>query len=204
MDVEKSLDEVIVEQGGSLEEAPRGNKGKGAGRKGLPPSAYEGAEQFSPFGRKGGKKGKKGGKKGKTHGVKWRPDVNEPWLHDQFKDGHTGRQFYKTADHDEQATPGALDCKVHMQNVPWDWGESDLKEVFDTVVSAQRVSIYYDGTGRNSGSGMATFSSPQDAAKIIEELNGAKLGAKELILTPAKVKYVCHFIPDGIDNCIIV
>eukprot|EP00754_Rhynchopus_humris_P038435 Rhum_TRINITY_DN21053_c0_g1::Rhum_TRINITY_DN21053_c0_g1_i1::g.173024::m.173024 len=185
--MEKSLDALIVERGGRIEddERPRGGGKKGG----------KGRQQgggFAPYSfGKGGKKGGKGRVKGSVGskgagGQRIQPDVNDRWLHDRFKDetASNSRMFYKQPK--EREAPDLLEHKVHIANFPWDWESGDIEGVLQTVAPVKRVAIYFDQAGRNSGAGMATFHSKAEADAVIEQLNGAKLGDREIALSAAK------------------
>ena len=78
---------------------------------------------------------------------------------------------------------------IYVGNLDFKVDENDLKGIFEEYGTVSSVKIISDKfTGRNRGFGFVTIEEDANAKKAIEELNGAKLGNRELVVNEAKPK----------------
>jgi RNA recognition motif-containing protein len=80
-----------------------------------------------------------------------------------------------------------MSTKLFVGNLDFKVSENDLHDAFaahGTVVEANLVTDR--ATGRPRGFGFVTMSSPEEAQKAIEALNGKDLGGRALTVNPAR------------------
>jgi|WetSurSiteA1Bulk_404760.scaffolds.fasta_scaffold06170_5 cold-inducible RNA-binding protein len=77
--------------------------------------------------------------------------------------------------------------KIYVGNLPYTAKEEDLRDVFEKVGEVQSVRILMDSaTGRSRGFGFVEMASDGDTDKAIQELNGAVLMERTLIVSEAR------------------
>jgi len=78
---------------------------------------------------------------------------------------------------------------IYIGNLNYKVRENDLKEVFEEYGDVVSVKIVIDKqTGKSKGFGFIEMSSDDDANRAIEELNGAELMDRALVVNKARVK----------------
>src|SRR5947209_20516797 len=80
-----------------------------------------------------------------------------------------------------------MSAKLFVGNLSFNITENDLQDAFaahGTVVEANLVTDR--ATGRPRGFGFVTMSSPEEAQKAIEAMNGADLGGRALSVNVAR------------------
>ena len=80
-----------------------------------------------------------------------------------------------------------MSTKLFVGNISFDTTENDLQDAFaahGTVIEANLMTDRM--TGRPRGFGFVTMSSPEEAEKAIEAMNGAALGGRNLTVNIAR------------------
>jgi RNA recognition motif-containing protein len=77
--------------------------------------------------------------------------------------------------------------KLFVGNLSFDTTENDLQDAFAAHGTVTETNLMMDrATGRPRGFGFITMSSPEEAQKAIEALNGAQLGGRALTVNVAR------------------
>jgi RNA recognition motif-containing protein len=80
-----------------------------------------------------------------------------------------------------------MSTQLYVGNLDFKVTESDLRTAFAACGSVVEVTVVKDrATGRPRGFGFVTMSSPEEAQKAIEALNGKELGGRGLSVSPAR------------------
>jgi RNA recognition motif-containing protein len=76
---------------------------------------------------------------------------------------------------------------LFVGNLSFDTTENDLQDAFAAHGTVTETNLMMDrATGRPRGFGFITMSSPEEAQKAIEALNGAQLGGRALTVNIAR------------------
>ncbi len=77
--------------------------------------------------------------------------------------------------------------KLFVGNIAWSASEDDLRNLFTQHGEVEDLVILKDKfTNRSKGFGFVTFTSDEEAATAISELNGYNLNGRELVVNEAK------------------
>ncbi|MGH7951464.1 MAG: RNA recognition motif domain-containing protein [Limisphaerales bacterium] len=77
--------------------------------------------------------------------------------------------------------------KLFVGNLSFDTTENDLQDAFAAHGTVTETNMMMDrATGRPRGFGFVTMSSPEEAEKAIQALNGAQLGGRALTVNIAR------------------
>jgi len=77
--------------------------------------------------------------------------------------------------------------KLFVGNIAWSASEDDLRNLFTQHGEVEDLVILKDKfTNRSKGFGFVTFTSDEDAATAISELNGYNLNGRDLVVNEAK------------------
>jgi len=77
--------------------------------------------------------------------------------------------------------------KLFVGNIAWTASEDDLRNIFSQHGEVEDLVILKDKfTNRSKGFGFVTFTSDEDAATAISELNAYNLNGRELVVNEAK------------------
>ncbi|EPS37896.1 hypothetical protein H072_8517 [Dactylellina haptotyla CBS 200.50] len=102
------------------------------------------------------------------------------WVHDKFDDGNSHRprdnrdNRDNTRDNrDNSNREGQRSSKIRVENLHYDLGESDIRDVFSRVGDIRRVDIVYDKAGRSEGIAHVIYSSPDEAMLAVDQFDGA-------------------------------
>jgi cold-inducible RNA-binding protein len=77
--------------------------------------------------------------------------------------------------------------KLFVGNLSFDTTENDLQDAFAAHGTVTETNLMMDRmTNRPRGFGFVTMSSPEEAQKAIEALNGAQLGGRALTVNVAR------------------
>src|SRR4051812_36956712 len=80
-----------------------------------------------------------------------------------------------------------MEKRLYVGNLPFDLTEDELHEMFTVhgqVASAKLVTDF--NTGRSRGFGFVEMKTEQEAQTVIEKLNKAKVGDRELVVNEAR------------------
>ena len=78
---------------------------------------------------------------------------------------------------------------IYVGNLDFKVIESDLEGIFEEYGTVSSVKIIVDKfSGRSKGFGFITMEDQDEANKAIEELNGAALNDREMVVNEAKPK----------------
>jgi len=78
---------------------------------------------------------------------------------------------------------------IYVGNLDFKVDENDLKGVFEEYGTVSSVKIVMDRfTGRSKGFGFVTMEEKANAKKAIDELNGARLESREMVVNEARPK----------------
>ena len=82
-----------------------------------------------------------------------------------------------------------MSTKLFVGNLDFKATENDLQEAFAACGTVVEVNLMKDrSTGRARGFGFVTMSTPEEAQKAIETLNGKELGGRALTVNEARPK----------------
>jgi RNA recognition motif-containing protein len=77
--------------------------------------------------------------------------------------------------------------KLYVGSIPFNATEESLRDLFTSIGEVESVKIITDAeTGRSKGFGFVEMSSPEDAKKAIEQLNGTKFMERSLTVNEAR------------------
>jgi cold-inducible RNA-binding protein len=80
-----------------------------------------------------------------------------------------------------------MSTKLFVGNLSFDITENDLQDAFAAHGTVTEANLMMDrATGRPRGFGFITMSSPEEAKKAIDALNGAMLGGRNLTVNEAR------------------
>ncbi len=78
---------------------------------------------------------------------------------------------------------------IYVGNLDYKVDEEDLKSVFAEYGNVSEVKIITDKmSGRSKGFGFVTIDDQAEAQKAIEELNGATVATREIVVNEAREK----------------
>ena len=79
--------------------------------------------------------------------------------------------------------------KLYVGNLPYEFGESELEELFAEYGDIESSVIITDKrTGRSKGFGFVELADDELADKAIEDLNGSEAGGRNLVVNTARPK----------------
>lgn len=77
--------------------------------------------------------------------------------------------------------------KLFVGNLPFSTTSEQLQELFSGVGTCESASVITDrATGQSRGFGFVEMSSPDEASRAIDELNGHEVGGRKLTVTEAR------------------
>ena len=77
--------------------------------------------------------------------------------------------------------------KLYVGNLSFDTSESDLRRLFEPFGAVTSCNLIMDKmTGKSRGFAFVEMSSPAEAAKAIEDMNGKEVGGRALTVNEAK------------------
>ncbi|MDE3067161.1 MAG: RNA-binding protein [Verrucomicrobiota bacterium] len=80
-----------------------------------------------------------------------------------------------------------MNSKLFVGNLSFDTTENDLHDAFAAHGTVVEANLMTDrSTGRPRGFGFVTMSSPEEAQKAIDALNGAQIGGRALTVNIAR------------------
>jgi cold-inducible RNA-binding protein len=80
-----------------------------------------------------------------------------------------------------------MSTKLFVGNLSFDITENDLQDAFAAHGTVTEANLMMDrATGRPRGFGFITMSSPEEAKKAIDALNGTMLGGRNLTVNEAR------------------
>lgn len=80
-----------------------------------------------------------------------------------------------------------MSTKLFVGNLPFDITENDLQDAFAAHGTVVEANLMMDrATGRSRGFAFVTMSSPEEAQKAIEAMNGKQLGGRALTVNVAR------------------
>ena len=80
-------------------------------------------------------------------------------------------------------------CRLFVGGLSWDTTEETLRRVFEEFGTVTDAVIMNDrSTGRSRGFGFVTFGSRKDASRAVEQLNGADLDGREIVVNVATAR----------------
>ena len=78
---------------------------------------------------------------------------------------------------------------IYVGNLDFKVNENDLEKVFEEYGAVSSAKIITDKySGRSKGFGFVTMENQDEATKAIEELNGATLGNRDMVVNEARPK----------------
>ena len=78
---------------------------------------------------------------------------------------------------------------IYVGNLDYKVDENDLKDIFEEYGSVSEAKIIMDKfSGRSKGFGFVTMNDSSEAKKAMDELNGATLENREMVVNEAREK----------------
>jgi RNA recognition motif-containing protein len=78
---------------------------------------------------------------------------------------------------------------IFVGSLPWSIKEADLKESFEAYGAVDSVKVVTDKfTGRSKGFGFVEMPNDEEALKAIEELNGATVEGRTIVVNKSEPK----------------
>ncbi|MCB0443309.1 MAG: RNA-binding protein [Flavobacterium sp.] len=78
---------------------------------------------------------------------------------------------------------------IFVGNLPWSIEEADLRESFETYGVVDSVKVITDKfTGKSKGFGFVEMPNDEEAQKAIEELNGATVQGRPIVVNKSEPK----------------
>ena len=91
-----------------------------------------------------------------------------------------------------------MNTKLFVGNLSFNTTENDLQDAFAAHGTVTEANLMTDrATGRPRGFGFVTMSSPEEAQKAIDALNGASLDGRHLTVNEARPKASGGGLGDG-------
>lgn len=140
--------------------------------------------QPAPYQQYGSRGGPRGGRGGYDNNES-RPPYQPQFTRNQSSTGSNQPQYQQKPQQDSSSGP----CSVFMTNLPSDFNEGKVKEMFSSMkLNCVRVKILYDDQGRSRNSGYADFESNADAQEAVKQANNynAQEGGKRLSVQLSK------------------
>jgi RNA recognition motif-containing protein len=82
-----------------------------------------------------------------------------------------------------------MNTKLFVGNLSFNTTENDLQDAFAAHGTVTEANLMTDRTtGRPRGFGFVTMSSPEEAQKAVEALNGTRLGDRNITVNEARPK----------------
>jgi len=82
-----------------------------------------------------------------------------------------------------------MNTKLFVGNISFNTTENDLQDAFAAHGTVTEANLMMDrATGRPRGFGFVTMSSPEEAQKAIDALNGTSLGDRNITVNEARPK----------------
>ncbi len=82
-----------------------------------------------------------------------------------------------------------MNTKLFVGNLSFNTTENDLQDAFAAHGTVTEANLMMDrATGRPRGFGFVTMSSPEEAQKAIDALNGTQLGDRSITVNEARPK----------------
>jgi RNA recognition motif-containing protein len=79
--------------------------------------------------------------------------------------------------------------KIYVGNLPFSFGEKELRETFEQYGEISEATVIVDKYSRRSkGFGFVTYSSDESAKKAVDEMNGKEVGGREIKVSEAKAR----------------
>jgi len=80
-----------------------------------------------------------------------------------------------------------MSTKLYVGNLSFETTENDLQDAFAAFGTVAETNLMMDRTtGRSRGFGFVTMSTPEEAQKAIDSLNGKELGGRALTVNIAR------------------
>mmetsp|Transcript_4587 Transcript_4587/g.10176 ORF Transcript_4587/g.10176 Transcript_4587/m.10176 type:complete len:486 (-) Transcript_4587:282-1739(-) len=73
-------------------------------------------------------------------------------------------------------------CRVYVGNLSWSTGWRDLKDHMKACGDVLRADVMQTHDGRSKGCGIVEYSSPEEAARAVEELNNSELSGRQIFV----------------------
>ncbi|RDX74209.1 Polyadenylate-binding protein 3 [Mucuna pruriens] len=79
-------------------------------------------------------------------------------------------------------------ANLYLKNLDDNFSDEKLKDLFSEFGTVTSCKVMVDPNGRSKGSGFVAFSSPEEASKALNEMNGKLIGRKPLYVAVAQRK----------------
>ncbi|KAK6510111.1 hypothetical protein TWF481_004824 [Arthrobotrys musiformis] len=103
-----------------------------------------------------------------------RPQRDAPrgnWVHDKYDDGNNYRAREPRNDGGNREPHRS--SKIRVENLHYDLGEADLRDVFSRVGDIRRIDIMYDKAGRSEGIATVLYATADEALLAVDQFDGA-------------------------------
>ncbi|KAF3164548.1 hypothetical protein TWF788_001149 [Orbilia oligospora] len=104
-----------------------------------------------------------------------RPQRDPPrgnWVHDKYDDGNNNHRPREPRGDGRNREPHQS-SKIRVENLHYDLGEADLRDVFSRVGDIRRIDIIYDKAGRSEGIANIIYATADEAILAVDQFDGA-------------------------------
>ncbi|KAJ6260706.1 Acetylcholinesterase [Drechslerella dactyloides] len=108
-----------------------------------------------------------------------KPALVSNWVHDKYDDGgptnNNNNNSYRGREHRDYGggRENNRSAKIRIENLHYDLGETDVRDVFSRVGDIRRIDIMYDKAGRSEGIAHVLYSNPDEAMLAVDQFDGA-------------------------------
>ena len=110
---------------------------------------------------------------------------SEPWFSEDLRPG--GREQSGESKSQSRTVQYSMSAKLFVGNLSFNTTENDLQDAFAAHGTVVEANLMMDrATGRPRGFAFVTMSTPEEAQKAIDALNGKELGGRALTVNVAR------------------
>src|SRR5882672_6834222 len=110
---------------------------------------------------------------------------SEPWFSEDLKPG--GREQSGESKSQSRTVQYSMSAKLFVGNLSFNTTENDLQDAFAAHGTVVEANLMMDrATGRPRGFAFVTMSTPEEAQKAIDALNGTELDGRALTVNIAR------------------
>ncbi|KAI7898207.1 uncharacterized protein BX663DRAFT_525571 [Cokeromyces recurvatus] len=106
--------------------------------------------------------------------------IDGQWAHDMFDEDTLDRRadIFSRLGTTKNRSPRGIE--ISIDNLHYNVTEKDVEELFSTIGKVLRARLFYDPSGRSTGSAVVKYETQQDAEKAIEKYNNVELDGQPM------------------------